>query len=120
MELRDLRFFCLTAELGSVTRAAEELGVSQPFVTKVIHQLEEELGILIFERTNKGITLTDEGREFITYARKAVAQYGILEDRYLAGDHKKERFSVSTQHYNFAIRAFTDMIRQQYTKHRML
>ena len=77
-----------------------------------IHDLEEEIGILIFERTNKGISLTDEGREFLSYAKKAVGQYEILEERYLSRDSDKEHFSVSTQHYNFAIKAFTDVIRK--------
>ena len=66
----------------------------------------------MFERTNKGITLTDEGREFITYAKKVIGHYDILEDRYLSKDHDKEKFSVSTQHYNFAIKAFTKLIRK--------
>nr|MCR5056449.1 LysR family transcriptional regulator substrate-binding protein [Clostridia bacterium] len=61
---------------------------------------------------NKGISLTDDGREFLTYAKKAVGQYGILEDRYLSKDAGKEKFSVSTQHYNFAIKAFTDVIKR--------
>ena len=66
----------------------------------------------MFERTNKGITLTDEGREFLSYAKKAAAQYEILEERYLSKDAGKERFSVSTQHYNFSIKAFTDVIKE--------
>ena len=61
MELKDLRYFCLAAELGSITRAAETLGVSQPFVTKVINRLEEELGTSLFIRGNKKITLTEKG-----------------------------------------------------------
>ena len=112
MNMNQLKYVLEVSGASSMREAAAKLFISQPALSLSIRDLEEELGILIFERTNKGITLTDEGREFVTYARKAVAQYGILEDRYLAGDHKKERFSVSTQHYNFAIRAFTDMIRQ--------
>ena len=77
-----------------------------------LKELEDELGILIFERTNKGISLTDEGREFTVYAKKALSQYEILEDRYLSKDSDKERFSVSTQHYNFSIMAFTEVIKK--------
>ena len=91
--------------------ASTKLFVSQPALSSSIRELEDELGILIFERTNKGISLTDEGREFVEYAKKAVGQYEILEDRYLSGDSSKERFSVSTQHYNFAIKAFTTVIK---------
>jgi DNA-binding transcriptional LysR family regulator len=75
-------------------------------------ELEEELGVMLFERTNKGIKVTEEGREFIEYAKKAVGQYEILEDRYLSKDSGKERFSVSTQHYNFAIKAFNNVIKK--------
>ena len=91
--------------------ASTKLFVSQPALSASISELENELGILIFERTNKGITLTDEGREFVEYAKRAVGQYEILEDRYLSRDTSKERFSVSTQHYNFAIKAFTTIIK---------
>ncbi|MBR6849809.1 MAG: LysR family transcriptional regulator, partial [Lachnospiraceae bacterium] len=75
-------------------------------------ELEEELGIIIFDRSNKGISLTDEGREFVTYAQRVVGQYEILENRYLSKDHDREIFSVSTQHYNFAIKAFTAVIKK--------
>ena len=91
--------------------ASTKLYVSQPALSAGIRDLEEELGILIFERTNKGISLTDAGREFLSYAKKAVQQYEILEDRYLSKDSDKERFSVSAQHYNFAIKAFTEVIK---------
>ena len=72
MELRDLRFFCLTAELGSVTRAAEQLGVSQPFVTKVIHHLEEELGTQLFDIERRRIVLNENGSYFYCEAREIV------------------------------------------------
>nr|MCR4674801.1 LysR family transcriptional regulator substrate-binding protein [Lachnospiraceae bacterium] len=75
-------------------------------------ELEEELGILLFERTNKGISLTDEGREFVTYAKKVTSQYEIMENRYLSRDSDKEKFSVSTQHYTFSIKAFTNVIKK--------
>ena len=92
--------------------ASTKLFVTQPGLSASIRELEDELGIVIFERTNKGITLTDDGREFITYAKKAVGQYMILEDRYMSRGGGKEKFSVSAQHYNFAIRAFTALIKK--------
>ena len=92
--------------------ASTKLFVTQPALSASIRELEDELGIVIFERTNKGITLTDDGREFITYAKKAVGQYMILEDRYMSRGGGKEKFSVSAQHYNFAIRAFTALIKK--------
>lgn len=112
MNITQLKYVLTTASSSSMREASTKLYVTQPALSASIRELEGELGILIFERTNKGISLTNEGREFLTYAKKAVGQYEILEDRYLFRGGDKERFSVSTQHYNFAIRAFTDVIRR--------
>ena len=111
MNITQIKYVLEIASSSSMREAATKLFVSQPALSASVSELEDELGILIFERTNKGISLTDEGREFVSYAKKAVGQYEILEDRYLSKDSDKERFSVSTQHYNFAIRAFTDVIK---------
>ena len=112
MNINQLKYVLEVARSSSMREASTKLYVSQPALSSSIHELEEEIGILIFERTNKGISLTDEGREFLSYAKKAVGQYEILEERYLSRDSDKEHFSVSTQHYNFAIKAFTDVIRE--------
>ena len=112
MNINQLKYVLEVAGSSSMREASTKLYVSQPALSASIHDLEEEIGILIFERTNKGISLTDEGREFLSYAKKAVGQYEILEERYLSRDSDKEHFSVSTQHYNFAIKAFTDVIRE--------
>ena len=112
MNITQLKYVLETASSSSMREASTKLYVSQPALSASVRELEDELGILIFERTNKGIYLTDDGREFLTYAKKAVSQYEILEDRYLSRDSDKEKFSVSTQHYNFAIKAFTDLIKK--------
>ena len=112
MNISQLKYVLAIAGSSSMREASTKLFISQPALSASVRDLEEELGILIFERTTKGISLTDAGREFITYAKKAVGQYEILEDRYLSQDSEKERFSVSTQHYNFSIKAFTDVIKK--------
>ena len=112
MNITQIKYVLTVAASSSIREASTKLFVSQPALSASIMELEDELGILIFERTNKGISLTDEGREFVTYAKKVVGQYEILEDRYLSKDRDRERFSVSAQHYNFAIRAFMKVIRQ--------
>lgn len=112
MNITQLKYVIVIAGSSSMREAAGKLFVTQPTLSASIRDLEEEIGILIFDRTNKGIILTEEGREFVTYAKKVVGQYEILEDRYLSKEHDKERFSVSTQHYNFAIKAFTDIIKK--------
>lgn len=111
MNITQLKYVLTIAGSSSLREASTKLFVSQPALSASVRELEEELGILIFERTNKGIKLTDDGREFLTYAKKAVGQYEILEDRYATGGDK-EKFSVSTQHYNFAIKAFTELIKK--------
>ena len=112
MNITQLRYVLETAASSSMREASTKLYVSQPALSAGIRDLEDEIGITIFERSNKGISLTDGGREFLTYAKAAVGQYEILEDRYLSRDSEKERFSVSTQHYNFAIKAFVEVIRK--------
>ena len=110
MNINQIKYVLTIANSSSIREAATKLFVSQPALSASVHDLEDELGILIFERTSKGISLTEEGREFIEYAKKAVGQYEILEDKFLSQNKDKERFSVSTQHYNFAIKSFTKVI----------
>ncbi|MBR4183235.1 MAG: LysR family transcriptional regulator [Lachnospiraceae bacterium] len=112
MNITQIKYVLVIAASSSIREAATKLFISQPALSSSVRELEEELGILIFQRSNKGISLTDAGREFVTYAKKAVGQYEILEDRFISKDNDKERFSVSTQHYNFAIKAFTKVIKK--------
>lgn len=112
MNISQLKYVLEIATSSSIREASTKLFISQPALSSSVKELEEELGIQIFERNNKGISLTDAGREFLTYAKKVLGQYEILEDRYLSKDSDKERFSVSTQHYNFSINAFTEVIKK--------
>ena len=112
MNMNQLKYVLEVAESASMREASSKLYISQPALSASIHDLEEELGILIFDRSNRGVSLTEEGRDFLSYAKKAVSQYEILEDRYLSGNSGKERFSVSTQHYNFSIKAFTEVLKK--------
>ena len=112
MTINQLKYVLMIAACSSMREAAGRLYVTQPALTASVNELETELGICIFERNNKGIRISEEGKEFIDYAKKAVSQYEILEERFLSNDMNKEHFSVSSQHYNFAVHAFTDMIRK--------
>ena len=111
MNIQQIRYVLEVADSASMREASTRLFITQPALSASIRDLEEELGVQLFERTNKGITLTDAGREFVIDAKKAVGQYEILEERYLSRDGERKRFSVSTQHYNFAIKAFTNVLR---------
>jgi DNA-binding transcriptional LysR family regulator len=112
MTLQQLRYVVCVAKTGTVSEAARSLFISQPSLTNAIKELEKELQITIFTRTNKGITLSKEGEEFLGYARQVLEQTALLEERYLGKAVGKRQFCVSTQHYSFAVNAFVDLIRQ--------
>ena len=112
MTFQQLKYVITVAETGTITEAAGKLYVSQPSLTKAIHELEKEMNIAIFNRTNKGISLSREGDEFLGYARQVLDQAAILEDKYKGGHGGKKKFCVSTQHYSFAVNAFVDLIKQ--------
>lgn len=112
MTFQQLKYVITVAETGTITEAAGKLYVSQPSLTKAIHELEKEMNIVIFNRTNKGISLSREGDEFLGYARQVLDQAAILEDKYKGGHGAKKKFCVSTQHYSFAVNAFVDLIKQ--------
>ncbi len=112
MKLQQLAWTVKVAECGNVTEAARRLFVSQPSVTAAVRDLEREMGVRIFDRTSKGVTLTEEGETFLGYARQVLEQADLLESRYKAAADPAPHFSVSCQHYSFAVNAFVDVIRQ--------
>ncbi|MCM1538630.1 MAG: LysR family transcriptional regulator [bacterium] len=112
MTLQQLIYVTTVAETGTITEAAEKLYLSQPSLTNAIHELEKEMNVRIFNRTNKGITLSKEGEDFLGYARQVLEQAAILEDKYKGGAGGKKQFCVSTQHYSFAVNAFVDLIKE--------
>ena len=94
-----------------MSEAAQFLFIAQPSLTNAIRDLEKELRITIFHRTNKGIIATNEGEEFLGYARQILQQVGLIEEKYIDGKSRKQIFSVSAQHYSFAVNAFVDVIK---------
>lgn len=112
MTLQQLRYVTTIANIGSISEAAKRLFVSQPSLTKAIKELEKEMGITIFDRTNKGITVSKEGERFLGYARQVLEQATLLEEQYKSNKGGKKQFSISTQHYSFAVNAFIDLINQ--------
>jgi len=112
MTLQQLRYIVMVAETGTITEAAGKLYISQPSLTNAIHELEKEMNITIFNRTNKGISVSKEGEDFLSYARQILEQAAILEDRYKGGNGGRKQYCVSTQHYSFAVNAFVDLIKQ--------
>ncbi|WP_455684890.1 LysR family transcriptional regulator [Thomasclavelia sp.] len=112
MTLQQLRYIIMVAQKGTISEAAKELFISQPSLSNAIKELEKELGIVIFSRTNKGIIISDDGLEFLGYARQVVEQADLLENRYLQDKITKKRFCVSTQHYSFVVNAFVDLVKK--------
>ena len=113
MKLQQLRYAVKVAEAGTITEASRRLYVSQPSITAAVRDLEREMGITIFERTNKGIVVTREGETFLGYARQVLEQADLLEGKYKGADAEQvPHFAVSCQHYSFAVNAFVDVIRQ--------
>lgn len=112
MTLQQLRYVIAAANSQSLNEAAKKLFISQPSLSGAIHELEAETGVELFRRSSKGISLTPEGEEFLGYARQITDQYQLMEERFIRKNNVKKRFSVSMQHYTFAVRAFIELVRQ--------
>lgn len=111
MTLQQLRYIVTVAQTGNITEAAKRLFISQPSLTNAIHELEKEMQITIFNRTNKGVSLSNDGEIFLSYARQVLEQTDLLEEKFLNKKEQSPKFSVSCQHYSFAVNAFVDVIR---------
>ena len=111
MTLQQIKYVIGIAETGSLNKAAEKLFVSQPSLTSTIHDLEDELGIIIFNRTGRGVTLTNDGAEFLASARQLYMNYQNLIEKYGENGTIKKKFGVSTQHYSFAVKSFVEMVK---------
>ena len=112
MTLQQLHYVIAITETGSFNKASEVLYISQPSLTGAVQELEKELGIVIFNRTRKGVTLTNDGLEFINHARQLYQQYEIILDKYGKGGTLKKKFGISTQHYSFAVKSFVEMVKK--------
>lgn len=112
MTLQQLKYAVMVAKKGTISEAAKELFISQPSLTNAIKELENELQITIFHRTNKGIVISNKGDEFLGYARQVLEQASLLEEKFLNVKKQSPIFSVSAQHYSFAVNAFVDVIRE--------
>ena len=112
MTLTQLNYIITIAETKSINKAAEQLYVSQPSLTSAVQELEKELGITMFNRSGRGVTLTNDGAEFLLYARQLYGQYETILEKYGENGSLKKKFGVSTQHYSFAVKAFVDMAKQ--------
>ena len=112
MTLQQLKYIIEIAETGSITQAAERLFIAQPSLSKSVAELEKEMGIVIFNRSNRGVYLSEEGTKFLSYARQIVEQTALLEHHYKSSPLPRRLFSVSAQHYAFVVNAFVELVRE--------
>ena len=112
MTLQQLRYIIIVAEKGSINEAAKYLYVSQPSLSNSIKELEEELSFPIFIRTNRGVTLSHKGMEFLGYARQVITQADLLEEKYIKKTKQIKSFCASSQHYPFVSHAFVELVKE--------
>ncbi len=112
MTLQQLNYAITIAESGSLNKAAEILYVSQPSLSSALQELEKEVGIQLFYRSGRGVSLTQDGAEFISYARQLYSQYESMMEKYGHASNLKKKFGVSTQHYSFAVKAFVELVKK--------
>lgn len=110
MTLQQLTYLVKVAECGNITEAAEQLYISQPSLSTAISNLEKEMGITAFNRTKKGVTVTRDGEELLSYARMLLEQADIMKEHFGVGEKRDPKFCVSCQHYSFAVNAFVDVV----------
>ncbi|MCR5290414.1 MAG: LysR family transcriptional regulator [Treponema sp.] len=112
MTLQQLKYAEAVARHKNISKAAEQVFISQPSLTAAIHQLEEEMHITIFSRKNKGVEITSDGQSFLAYARQVLEQADLLEEKFKGKTELTPIFSVSCQHYSFAVNAMVDVIKK--------
>lgn len=110
MTLQQLKYLVTVAECKNITAAAEKLYISQPSLSAAVHSLEKEMNVTAFVRSNKGMTVTKEGEELLSFARNLLEQADIMKERFCTDSNRKPKFCVSCQHYSFAVNAFVDVV----------
>ena len=112
MTLQQLKYLVTVAECGSISEAAQKLFISQPSLSAAIQNLEKEMGVTAFSRSSKGVVITREGEELLAYSRMLLEQADIMQEHFGKDKNRTPKFSVSCQHYSFAVNAFVDLVKQ--------
>lgn len=112
MTLQQMYYLLTIAESASMNKAAEKLFIAQPTLTSAVKEAEQEIGFPIFLRTHKGVIPTQEGTVFLTHIRALYQQYENIFQKYGSNKAFRRKFSVSMQHYSFAVKAFIEMAKQ--------
>ena len=111
MTFQQIKYIIEIAKSSSISKASKNLYVAQPYLSKSLKELEEEMGIIIFKRTSKGVFLTSEGKEFLNYVKPLLEQQDKILNIY---SNKKEKrpfyMEISTQRYPFVIKALVEVL----------
>lgn len=110
MTIQQCKYVLEIARIGSFSEAAKQLFIAQSSLSAAVKSLERELNVLIFERSNNGVYLTDEGSEFVRYAKEIVAADELVTQRYSA-PHEAEKLFIATQHYDFIADVFGNFVK---------
>ncbi len=111
MTLQQLKYIIQIVESGSISTASAKLFITQPSLSKAVSELEKEMNILIFNRNNRGVYLTEDGTKFLSYARQVVEQADLLEQQYKENVPIRRMFAISSQHYAFVVNAFVALVK---------
>ncbi len=106
MNILHMKYAVEVARLGSLNKAAEALFIAQPNISRSIKELESHLGIVIFDRSTKGMSLTPKGEEFINYAQSILKQIDQVEKIYTSAHPEKQLFSVCVPRASYIAEAF--------------
>jgi DNA-binding transcriptional LysR family regulator len=112
IRIQQLYYIIKIVEVGSINEAAKQLFITQPSLSNAVKELEKEMNITIFNRNPRGITLSTEGAEFLSYARQVVEQAELLEQRYKGKQKSRQLFAISAQHYAFVVNAFVHLLKE--------
>lgn len=110
MKVEHLKYALEVEKTGLISRAAENLYVNQPYLSRAIQELEKNIGIKIFNRTSKGVVPTKDGADFLMYAKNIVSQIDEVEQMYKHRDINTHRFDVSVPMACYVAQAFTDFV----------
>ena len=108
MNLLHMKHALEVAKAGSLSKASEVLLIAAPNISRSIKELEADLGITIFDRTQSGMKLTPEGEEFLEFAKSILGQIDQVENYYKKGHPKKQTFSISVPRASYICEAFAE------------
>lgn len=112
MTIQQLKYIIKIVECGSISEASKQLFITQPSLSNAVKEIEKEFSIEIFTRSPKGISLTVDGAEFLSYARQVMEQLELLNQRYKDKKPSRQLCSISTQHYAFSVNAFVELVEE--------